>query len=384
MIPRALADELHALLAEYPVVTVLGPRQAGKTTLTRTELPSFGYCNLEHPETRSLAKQDPKALFAEYSGPTILDEIQRVPELLSYIQVIVDEERRNGRFVLTGSHQFAIREAIAQSLAGRTAILALYPFSIAELGAGAQELTAWEHAHRGFLPRVHDQNQRPSTAYANYYQTYVERDIRQLVNVKDLDLFGRFMRLLAGRVGQCLDRSSLARDVGASAKTIGHWLSVLEASFLVFRLPPYFENFGKRVVKSSKYYFVDTGLLCHLLGITSPEQVSRDPLVGAIFENLVVGEVFKAQANKGQRPELYFFRNSNGMEVDLLIPRGGGFDAVEIKSAATWRQNLLSGLNRIESITGKVRSRYLIYRGDSHAFSNGIRALPWFAAGSLA
>ena len=235
----------------------------------------------------------------------------------------------------------------------------------------------------GFLPRGHAQKQRPSTAYANYYQTYVERDVRQLVNIRDMSLFERFIRLLAGRVGQCLDKSSLAGDVGTSPRTIANWLSILEASFLVYRLPPYFRNFGKRVIKSPKYYFIDTGLLCYLLGIRSPQQAARDPLVGAIFENLVVGEIIKAQANKGIRPEIYFFRDSNGAEVDLLIPRGSGFDAVEIKSATTYRQSLLKSLNRIESLTPEVASRYLIYRGERLDFSSGIKALPFDAAASV-
>ena len=383
MIPRAISAELHVLLSEYPVVTVLGPRQAGKTTLVRTELSGYDYCNLEHPETRNLAREDPKALLATYSQPTILDEIQRAPELLSYIQVLVDEEQHNGRYVLTGSSQFEIHQAITQSLAGRTAILTLFPLSIEELNHPGQESSAWEHAYMGFLPRVHARKQRPSTAYANYYQTYVERDVRQLVNIRDMSLFERFIRLLAGRVGQCLDKSSLAGDVGTSPRTIANWLSILEASFLVYRLPPYFRNFGKRVIKSPKYYFIDTGLLCYLLGIRSPEQAARDPLVGAIFENLVVGEIIKAQANKGIRPEIYFFRDSNGAEVDLVIPRGSGFDAVEIKSATTYRQSLLKSLNRIESLTPEVASRYLIYRGERLDFSSGIKALPFDAAASV-
>ena len=383
LIPRTVAPEFHRLLAEYPVVTVLGPRQAGKTTLVRTELPTYEYCNLEHPELRELSQEDPKALLARFTGPTIIDEIQHAPELLSYIQVIVDEQRGNGRFVLTGSHQLGVRQAIGQSLAGRTALLNLYPFSIEEMRGERVDYSAWEHAFVGFLPRIHNQGQRPSIAYANYYQTYVERDVRQLVNLKDVRLFERLVRLLAGRVGQCLNISSLAADVGISPRTVSDWLSILEASFVIYRLPPYFENFGKRIIKSPKYYFVEPGLLCHILGIRSGDQVSRDPLVGAIFENLVITEVLKCQANKGYLPELYFYRDSNHVEVDLLIPKPGGFDAVEIKSAATYRSNLLKGLNRMASITSKVRSRTLVYRGDRVSFSNGVQALPFDQAASL-
>lgn len=321
MINRLISKELVALTSEYPIVTVLGPRQAGKTTLTKDVLKGYEYSNLEIPEVREFAAEDPKAYLNQYKNPVIIDEIQRVPALLSYIQAIVDEEKQNGRFVLTGSHQLQLREAITQSLAGRTGILHLLPFSIKELAEADIAFDSFEeYAFRGFLPRVYDQSLRPTTAYSNYYQTYVERDVRQLIQLKDVTLFEKFIKLLAGRVGQLLDYSSLANDVGVGAKTIRNWISILEASYLLFKLPPYFENFGKRVIKSPKYYFTDTGLLCFLLGIRSPEQISRDPLVGSIFENIVVTECLKARYNRGDIPDLYFFRDSNGREVDLLIP----------------------------------------------------------------
>ena len=288
MIKRKIALELLKLLAEYPVVTILGPRQAGKTTLAKNVLNTYEYCNLEAPEIRAFATDDPKGFLAQFKKNVILDEIQRVPELLSYIQVIVDSEVRNGQFVLTGSHQLALHEAISQSLAGRTGILNLYPFSIDELSAADIFLGDYEHyIFQGFLPRIYDQHQRPTQAYSNYYQTYVERDVRQLINLKDIALFEKFIKLIAGRVGQLMDYSSLANDVGVSANTIKEWLSILEASFIVYKLSPYFENFGKRVVKSPKYYFMDTGLLAFLLGIEKASQVSRDPLVGQLFENLM-------------------------------------------------------------------------------------------------
>ncbi len=254
MIKRHIEPEFLQLLGEYPIVTILGPRQAGKTTLARQLLPDYAYVNLEHPETRAFAQDDPKAFLAQYSGKVIFDEIQRLPELLSYLQVAVDNQRENGRYVLTGSHQLALREAIAQSLAGRTAILHLLPFSIAELvDNDLGFVKAEDYLYQGFLPRIYDQQQRPSTAYANYYQTYVERDVRQLINLKDVAQFQKFMKLVAGRVGQLMDYSSLAGDVGVSATTIKHWLSILEASFILYKLPPYFENFGKRVIKTPKY-----------------------------------------------------------------------------------------------------------------------------------
>ena len=238
---------------------------ARNSTLARETLPDYAYSNLETPEIREIAQEDPKAYLAQFKGPVIIDEIQRVPELLSYIQAIVDEEQKCGRFVITGSHQLSLREAITQSLAGRTAILNLLPLSITELNAAGFKYDSFEeYCFRGFLPRITQQSLRPTTAYSNYYQTYVERDVRQLIQLRDVRLFEKTMTLLAGRVGQIIDYSSLANDIGIDAKTVRNWLSILEASFILFKLPPYFENFGKRVIKSPKYYFTDVGLLCFL------------------------------------------------------------------------------------------------------------------------
>ena len=376
MIPRHIEQELRQLITEYPVVTILGARQSGKTTLARELLDDWDYSNLEAPEIRQLAEDDPKAFLAQFPGRVILDEIQRVPALLSYIQVIVDESPQNGRFVLTGSHQLALREAITQSLAGRTSILNLYPFSIAELrDAGIVFNTPWDYIYQGFLPRIYDQNQRPTQAYSNYYQTYVERDVRQLINLRDLSVFEKFIKLLAGRVGQLMDYSSLANDVGVSATAIRQWLSILEASFVVFKLSPYYENFGKRVVKSPKYFFTDTGLLAFLLGIEKSDQVARDPLIGQMFENLVVIECLKIRANQGKTPNLYFFRDSNGNEVDILFESGRDLIAIEVKSSATYRQELLKGLKRLRGLTANVKQSYLVYSGEPFAFSDDITAL---------
>ncbi len=376
MIKRHIEPEFLQLLGEYPIVTILGPRQAGKTTLARQLLPDYAYVNLEHPETRAFAQDDPKAFLAQYSGKVIFDEIQRLPELLSYLQVAVDNQRENGRYVLTGSHQLALREAIAQSLAGRTAILHLLPFSIAELvDNDLGFVKAEDYLYQGFLPRIYDQQQRPSTAYANYYQTYVERDVRQLINLKDVAQFQKFMKLVAGRVGQLMDYSSLAGDVGVSATTIKHWLSILEASFILYKLPPYFENFGKRVIKTPKYYFIDTGLLCFLLGIENPQQVARDPLIGQLFENLVIIDVLKNIYNKGKLDNLYFFRDSNGLEADLLLQQGRQLMPIEIKSSSTYKPELLKGLKRIMELSPQMANAHLIYSGDAMQFSNGINAI---------
>jgi len=374
MIARDIEDEMMQLLQEYPVVTLLGPRQAGKTTLAKQLVATadYHYCNLEVPENRELASHDPKAFLGQFTGKTVIDEIQRVPMLLSYIQARVDEQMINGEFVLTGSHQLELREAVGQSLAGRTAVLNLLPFSIAELnraGIGFDDFASY--ALHGFLPRIYDQNQRPTRAWSNYYQTYVERDVRLMINVKDAALFEKFIRLLAGRVGQVLNLSSLANDVGVHAKTIAHWLSILEASFIVFKLPPYFENFGKRVIKSPKYYFVDVGLLVFLLGIDRVEQVSRDPLVGAIFENMVVIELLKMRLNRGELPNLYYYRDSNGNEIDVLLPTGNGLTAVEIKSASTFYAKQFAPIERIKQRTEKITEAILIYNGESRSLSDG-------------
>ena len=384
MIKRHIETELRKLLKEYPVVTLLGPRQAGKTTLARGALDTYDYANLENPETRQFAMDDPKGFLAQFKTNVILDEIQRVPELLSYIQIIVDDKKSNGQFVLTGSHQLALREAITQSLAGRTSILNLLPFSIAELAdAGITFDQAQDYIYQGFLPRIYDQQQRPTQAYSNYYQTYVERDVRQLINLKDFTLFEKFMKLLAGRVGQLMDYSSLANAVGVSAKTIKHWLSILEVSFVIYKLPPYFENFGKRVVKSPKYYFIDTGLLAYLLGIEKPSQVARDPLVGQMFENLVVIECLKTRSNQGRLANLYFYRDSNGNEVDILYQDGRELTLIEVKSSSTFQSALIKGLKRNASLSTVMTRSYLVYAGEHMSFSDGITALKYDQVGLI-
>lgn len=376
MIKREIETELKLLINEYPVVTILGPRQAGKTTLAKYALSSYEYSNLEMPEQRELAESDPKAYLGQFKGKVIIDEIQRVPELLSYIQVIVDEKQINGQFVLTGSHQLELQEAISQSLAGRTAILKLLPLSISEIDHTQYRKDRFEeYALTGFMPRIYDHDQRPTVAYSNYYQTYIERDLKLLVNIRDLSLFEKFFKLLAGRVGQIFDLSSIANDVGVSSKTISKWLSILEASFIIFKLPPYYENFGKRIIKSPKYYFIDVGLLCYLLGILKEEQVSRDPLVGNIFENLVVIECLKGLYNKGLVSNLYFFRDSNGNEVDLLLKNGRQFIPIEIKSSSTFSKKQLKGLEYFLKLKPDTKKLLLAYNGEAKHLSKGISVI---------
>ena len=374
MIYRTITKELLTQLREYPVVTVIGPRQAGKTTLVRNVLPDYSYVSLEDPENRQLANDDPKAFLKRFSGKTIFDEVQRTPHLLSYLQGIVDEEGTNGRFVLTGSHQLELRAAITQSLAGRTGILHLLPLSIGELHDAKISFDDFEsYIVHGFLPRIYDQHQRPRTAYANYYQTYVEKDVRQLIQLKDVSLFEKFIKLLAGRVGQIINYQSLSNDVGVGAPTIKQWLSILEASFIIFKLPPYYKNFGKRVIKSPKYYFTEIGLLAYLLGIEKNTQVSRDPLVGNIFENLAVIEVLKSRYNQGRNAELYYFRDSNGNEIDLLCKTGDGLVGVEIKSASTWNNSFSKSLTNFSESNEKLAGRIVVYSGSRIDLSSGVQ-----------
>jgi predicted AAA+ superfamily ATPase len=384
MIPRHLQRELQTQLSEYPIVTIVGPRQAGKTTLVRSVLPDYTYVNLENPEIRQFATEDPKAFLKQYPKRTIFDEIQRTPQLLSYLQEIVDQDKVNGQFVLTGSHQLLLREAVTQSLAGRTGILHLLPLSIAELSDASIAFdTPSDYLFQGFLPRIYDQSQRPHTAYANYFQTYVERDVRQLIKLKDIVLFEKFMKLLAGRAGQVLNYQSLSNDVGVDGMTIKSWLSILEASYVIFRLPPYFENFGKRVIKTPKIYFTDTGLLCYLLGIERVEQVGRDPLIGNLFENLVVLEALKARYNRGLTPNLYFFRDSQGHEIDLLHKQGSELIGVEIKAASTWSASFKKTLQHFDQKLKTLAIRAVVYSGEALEFSDGIKSLSYKDVGEL-
>jgi predicted AAA+ superfamily ATPase len=384
MIPRHLQRELQTQLSEYPIVTIVGPRQAGKTTLVRSVLPDYTYVNLENPEIRQFATEDPKAFLKQYPKRTIFDEIQRTPQLLSYLQEIVDQDKVNGQFVLMGSHQLLLREAVTQSLAGRTGILHLLPLSIAELSDASIAFdTPSDYLFQGFLPRIYDQSQRPHTAYANYFQTYVERDVRQLIKLKDIVLFEKFMKLLAGRAGQVLNYQSLSNDVGVDGMTIKSWLSILEASYVIFRLPPYFENFGKRVIKTPKIYFTDTGLLCYLLGIERVEQVGRDPLIGNLFENLVVLEALKARYNRGLTPNLYFFRDSQGHEIDLLHKQGSELIGVEIKAASTWSASFKKTLQHFDQKLKTLAIRAVVYSGEALEFSDGIKSLSYKDVGQL-
>ncbi len=364
MIQREISKELVRLADSYPVITIIGPRQSGKTTLAKMVFPDYKYCSLENPDIRQFAKDDPRSFLKVYPNKVIFDEIQRVPELLSYLQEIIDTNNQKGQFILTGSHQLKLRADITQSLAGRTALIKLLPLSISEVLSVEKINSKDEIIYKGFFPRIYNDQLNPTKAYSNYYQTYIERDVRQLIQLKDISTFEKLLKLLAGRVGQIANYNSLSNDVGVSNTTIKDWISVLEASFLVFKLEPYFENFGKRVIKSPKIYFTDTGLLSYLLDLESSKVVSRDPLIGNIFENLVILEAMKSRLNKGLNPNLYFFRDSNGTEVDLLYKQGSQLIPIEIKSSSTFNKSFVKGIKNFQKLSNKSKYGYIIYSGD--------------------
>lgn len=353
------------MFSKFPVVTLLGPRQAGKTTLVRLAFPNMSYVNLEDAENRSFATEDPKGFIETYPNGAIFDEVQRVPHLLSYIQVKVDEKGKNGMYVLTGSHQAALHSAVSQSLAGRTSLLKLLPLSLQEIESAHISGTIDSFILKGGYPRVYKEDLPLNNAYSSYFQTYVERDVRQILQIKEIMLFERFIKLVASRIGQVVNFSSLAADVGVSATTIKEWLSVLEATYVLFRLEPYYENFGKRLIKSPKIFFSDTGLACFLLGIENEDQLKRDSLYGNLFENFVILELMKAKYNKAEEPHFYFYRDVTGKEVDLLVQKGSQLFPIEIKSGKTFSSSYLKNLKYLQSqIPEKVKKGAIIYAGD--------------------
>jgi predicted AAA+ superfamily ATPase len=374
MIQREITTELMEAAREYPVVTVFGPRQAGKTTLVRMTFPDKLYYSLEDPDVRMAADTDPRGFLSGLTDGAVLDEIQRLPTLLSYIQGVVDEAKKSGMFILTGSHQPELHQSVSQTLAGRTAVLTLLPFSLGELRTYRQDWTAFELIMKGAYPRIHEDGLRPSRFFNGYLQTYIERDVRALINLKDLSTFQQFLTLLAGRIGQVVNYTSLSNDVGVSATTVKNWISVLKASFIVYELPPFLENIRKRVVKSPKIYFSDSGLAAFLLGIETPEQLSRDPLRGGLYENLLVLEVLKNRLNSGRRPEVFFYRDTHGNEVDLVIKQGRTLTPVEIKSAATFTSDFLKGIERFRKVAGdRCAPGFVLYNGHEQYLLKGIR-----------
>ena len=372
MIQRTIEKHISSLMNEYFSVSIFGPRQCGKTTLAKNLFPSFSYANLEDMNVRSLAKNDPEEFFTRFPEPVIIDEIQRVPELLSTVQVRIDKNQKKGQYLITGSQQISLKSSITQSLAGRTAIVQMLPLSISELYSANIKLDRDSQLISGFMPFLYaESGHSPFEYYKNYVNTYLERDIVQIAAVHDLIRFEKFMRLLAGRVGQLVNNSALATEVGVSSTTIGSWLSILEASHVIYTLKPWFKNRNSQVVKTPKIYFCDTGLVSYLLGIETPEQMIRDPLLGNIFENFVVIEALKTRLNLGLEPNLYFFRNSNGLEIDLILQEQNKLKLFEIKSGKSLNDEFCRNMKNFsakynEEIASDSTKGTVIYSGETY------------------
>jgi uncharacterized protein len=379
MINRAIQSKISDLSKKYPIVAVVGPRQSGKSTLIKFLFQDYQYVNLESPTIREFAENDPEGFLQKYSTRIIFDEIQNVPKLFSYLQVIVDEKKIMGDFIISGSSQFKLREQISQSLAGRVAIFNLLPLSYSELSDANMASSQFSQmAMKGFYPAIYDRKIDPSDYYADYVQTYVERDVRSLINVKDLKVFQIFLKLCAGRVGSVINYTSLGNDVGVSRETIKAWINVLETSFIAYQLQPYYENLGKRLLKSPKLYFYDTGLLCYLLSIDAAS-LDVHPLKGGIFENLVINELMKSKFNHHQNPEFYFYEEYSGAEIDLITKLNGKFVGIEMKSAQTIHASFYKNLKRwSELIPDQQASCIVVYGGNQEQVRDGIKIIPWF------
>lgn len=393
-INRILGDRLRRLARSFPVVAITGPRQSGKTTLVRELFADKPYLSLEDPDIRMLALEDPRGLLARYGEGAVIDEVQHAPELFSYLQTRVDETSTPGQFILTGSQNFLLIRGISQSLAGRVAMTQLPPLMMAEL-ARAQALPdrledyLWQGAypaHYKSLPKAGMPATRSSADewHRSYIMTYLERDVRDIAAVHSLSLFQRFLRLVAARCGQLLNLASLANDCGVALNTVKNWIAILEASYLVFLLRPHHRNFGKRLIKTPKLYFLDTGIAAHLLGIATPEQLDAHPLRGHLFENMIVAEYWKAAMNAGRTEAVHFWRDSTGNEVDLLIEDGLRFIPIEIKSGATLNSDFLRGLNRFGEFAGEdSHNPALVFGGEGGMAWHGVRVMGWKEAGGV-
>lgn len=379
LIDRTIESIFSMFAGTHPVVTMTGPRQSGKTTLCRKVFAHKPYANLEAPDIRQFAIDDPRGFLAQYPDGVILDEIQRAPDIVSYLQPMVDADPQEGRFILTGSQQFEVSNTINQSLAGRTALVKLLPFTIQEIRSAFPLPDTDSLLYHGFYPRIWDKQLNPTQALGDYFETYIERDLRQLVTIKDLNLFQRFIKLCAGRIGQLLNVNSLANDTGVSHTTARNWLSLLEASYVIFLLQPYYKNISKRLVKSPKLYFFDVGLAAYLLGIENEKQISRDPLRGSLFENMVVAEALKHRFNEGKRSNLYFYRDSKGNEVDLLLVNGSNIFPIEIKAGMTITRDYFKGLKHFAKVFPNhiLKGGGLVYGGDEKQQRTDVSIVPF-------
>ena len=378
MIHREIGNVLVKMAGKMPVISITGPRQSGKTTLARMCFPEYNYVNLENPDMYEAAKDDPRLFLSQFKKGIIIDEVQRLPSLFSYIQTISDERNKPGEFILTGSENFLLSEKISQSLAGRVFVSHLLPLSISELERADLVKTEDMDAtlFHGFYPRIHKMDIEPEMFFPSYIHTYVERDVRQIVNVSNLFLFQKFLRIAAGRIGQLINYNNIANEVGVDLKTVKSWFSILESSFIVFFLPPHFENFSKRIIKTPKLYFHDIGLACSLLGIRKKEELTSHWSKGALFENMIIADLMKGFLNQGKRPSLYFWRDSAGNEVDCLIDTGSEIKCVEIKSGTTISSDFFKGLKYYRKLNPKA-APFLIYGGVVNSIQSNATIFGW-------
>ena len=383
MIKRDASKKILQYAKQYPVVTITGPRQSGKTTLCRMLFPEIPYVNLESIDEREFASSDPRGFLARFPDRAIIDEIQRVPDLLSYIQVNVDEKQQPGQYIVTGSQNFELLHNISQSLAGRSAIVKLLPLTLSEIRQFRKNPTIDQVLYTGCYPRIYDMDLDPTEAASFYVSTYVERDLRMLINIKELSRFETFLKLCAGRTGQLLNLSSLGNDCGVNHNTIKSWVSILEASFVIKLLQPYYKNFNKRLIKAPKLYFIDTGLAAFLLGIRNEQQFQSHPLRGAFFETFVVSELLKKRFNQGKTDNLYFFRDNKGNEVDIIMDHGTTLDLLEIKSGQTVDSDFFKGFNYFNKISGHTNRSMLVYGGDDMRKQNDVEVISWKDIGTV-
>lgn len=387
LIRRKLTEQIIQACTEFPVIAIVGPRQSGKTTLAQMVLPSHKYISLEDHDIRALAIADPRRFLTEYPSESgiILDEIQHAPELLSYMQTIVDREKKNGYFIVTGSQNFLVDQTITQTLAGRMALFTLLPLSFSELdGASLLPARIETLVYKGFYPRAHAHNITIERLYANYIRLYVERDVRQIKNISDLNMFQKFMRLVASRIGQVVDLTGLGNDCGINHSTAKAWLSILEASYVIFLLHPYYKNFGKRLIKSPKIYFVDTGIACWLLKIRSAQELSDHYMRGGLVESCIIADLLKQQYNLDRQPSLYFWRDQVGHEVDCIIDESKYPIPVEIKSGKTIATDFFKNISYWQEVAQNPQApRYLVYAGNEDQAWPQADVLGWKSAGTL-
>lgn len=384
MIQRAATNKIKQLAKKFPAVGLLGPRQSGKTTLAKELFPKKPYISFENQDNVLLATKDPRAFLAHYKTGAIFDEIQRVPQLLSYMQGVIDAQpNKVGLFIITGSQNLLLLESISQTLAGRIAFIHLLPFSYAELeGSKHNKQSLNKLILNGGYPRLYDRKINPVDYYPNYLLTYVERDVRQIKNITNLALFQRFLKICATRVGQEVNYTSISNDTGVDQKTVMSWFGILEASFIAFRLQPFYNNLGKRLTQMPKLYFYDTGLCCSLLELENESHVNTHPLRGALFENLIILELLKTRFNNGQRSNLFYWRDRTGNEIDVLIDQSSQVVPIEIKTATTFSADYVKGINYWKKINASTQNAYVVYTGKNSAMDD-VTILNWKELSSI-